>query len=349
MLAAKVPLKMGEKARRLLAEQSVLAHGIEFKAVGGSLLLPVTSRAFKLPFPSSIANASFKTVSRPLPLKELLAREGFTKKQLETLVSSFDSIGDVAIVQIPDELLKKKKTIAKALLASNPRFKVVARQTGALEGEYRTTPLEIIGGEKRTETIYRESGCSFRLDVSKVFFSPRLSFERERIAKLVKKGEKVLALFAGVGPYPIVIAKKQPGAKVVAIELNPAAVKYMRANVAANRVSVEVIEGDVNKVVPSKFKRWADRITMPLPHTGEDFLDAALAGAAKGCIIHFYGFGPSRDETTKAPLDPAAPLLAKIKTACARNKRRCKVVSTRVVRPYAPFVVQSVVDFKVLD
>ncbi|MCX6767286.1 MAG: class I SAM-dependent methyltransferase family protein [Candidatus Micrarchaeota archaeon] len=349
MLAAKVALEMGEKARVLLADQGVLARGMEFKAAKDSLLLPVVSRKFKLPFAFKMVSASFKASSKPLPLKELLARAGFSKKQLETLISSFDSIGDIAIIQIPDELLAKKKTIAKALMESNPRFKVVARQTGGLEGEYRTTPLEIIAGEKRTETIYRESGCSFRLDVSKVFFSPRLSFERERIAGLVKPGEKVLALFAGVGPYPIVIAKKQPKAKVAAIELNPDAVKYMRANAAANKVLVEIIEGDVKKTAPAKFRGWADRITMPLPHTGEDFLDAALAAAAKGCIIHFYCFGPVRDEKTRKPLDPAAPAAEKVKAACARNKRNCKILFKRVVRPYAPYVVQSVVDFKVLN
>jgi len=321
---------------------------MEFKATADSLLLPVISRKFKLPLEFKVVSAAFKPSSKPPSLKEILAREGFSKKQLEALVSSFDSIGDIAVIQIPEELLARKKTIAEAVGESNPRFKVVARQTGALEGEYRTMPLEILAGEKRTETVYRESGCSFRLDVAKVFFSPRLSHERERIAAQVRGGENVLALFAGVGPYPIMIAKKQPKAKVAAIELNPVAVKYMQENIAANKVRVELVEGDVNRVIPEKFGKWADRITMPLPHTGEDFLPAALAGARKGCIIHFYGFGETRDKRTRAPRDPAKPVVEKVLAACKKEGRKCRIVSTRVVRPYAPFVVQVAVDFKAL-
>ncbi len=347
MLAVKVALRFGEKARKLLAEQGVLAKGFEPRRVGKSLLVPVVSKNFGLPFSFKKTTASFKPAARPVSFKEALAKKGFSEAELEKIVRAFDSVGDIALIEVPEELEKKKRAIARALMESNPGIKVVAKKIGALKGKYRTRELEIIGGEKRTETVYRESGCVFKLDVSRVYFSPRLSFERQRIAELVKPVEKVLVLFAGVGPYPVIIAKKQPKARVVAVELNPVAVKYLKENIAANKVMVEVAEGDVRKIVPRKFNQWADRIIMPLPHTGEEFLPAALSGARKRCVIHFYGFGSTRDEKTKKSLDPFEPVVEKIMSACRTKGKKCKILFKRVVRPYAPHVVQIVVDFAV--
>lgn len=161
--------------------------------------------------------------------------------------------------------------------------KSVFKKLGPMEGVYRTRKLKFLAGERRTVTEYRENNCRFRLDVSKVYFTPRLSFERRRIAEQVKPGEHILALFAGVGPFPIVIAKVQPHVKIHAVELNPDAFKYMQENTRLNRMQeiITPLLGDVKEIVPAKFVNSADRILMPLPKGAEKFLGEAFLAAKR--------------------------------------------------------------------
>jgi tRNA (guanine37-N1)-methyltransferase len=266
------------------------------------------------------------------------------------VVSSYDCIGDIAIVEIPKELRPKQGVIAKAIMEQNGHIKVVARKDSPMLGKFRIRKLSVIAGEKRTTTIYRESGCVFEFDVAKVYFSVRLSHERLRIASLVKSREKILALFAGVGPFAIVIAKRKPGTEIVGIELNPDAVKSFEKNILLNKTSnVKGILGDVKKVVPLMYREWADRIIMPLPHSASDFLDAALASAnPNGCTIHFYGFVETRAKgETKFHKDIYTPLVLLIKNKCKNARMSCRITNKRVVRPFGAYVVQAVIDFKV--
>ena len=266
---------------------------------------------------------------------------------------SFDQIGSIAIVEIPKEQQRQAtKQIAAQIIAANKHIVSVYAKGSAMAGKYRVRKLTFLAGKKTTLTTYKESNCTFQLDVAKVYFSPRLAFERTRIASQVKSSEKILALFAGVGPFPIVIAKKlkmeKKTAEIIANELNPAAVKYLKQNITLNKVEefVTADKGDAAKLLIKK-KRWANRIIMPLPHTAEEFLPQTIDATAKGGIVHFYGFGPHRDEKTKKTANPFKKLEEKIKTLCHKQKRKCKIIFKRVVRPYSPFTVQVVIDFKV--
>ena len=117
------------------------------------------------------------------------ALEGIlSDKDSKDLVSAFDQIGDIIIVRIPDSLVSKKKIIGKILLEQVKTAKSVFYQSSPVEGDFRTRNLQLIAGEKKTETEYRENGCRFLVDVEKAFFSPRLSTERERIANLTHDG-----------------------------------------------------------------------------------------------------------------------------------------------------------------
>ncbi|MDP3741857.1 MAG: class I SAM-dependent methyltransferase family protein [Candidatus Micrarchaeota archaeon] len=266
---------------------------------------------------------------------------------------AFDQIGNVAILEVPEERKKEAKQLAAKIMDTNKHITSVYAKGSAMAGKYRVRKLKFLAGEKSTLTTYKESGCVFELDVAKVYFSPRLAFERTRISNEVKNGEKILALFAGVGPFPIVIAKKlkteKKTAEIVANELNPAAVKYLRQNIKLNKVEefVTADKGDAAKLLVKK-KKWASRVIMPLPHTAEQFLPQVIDATAKNGIVHFYGFGPHRNEKTKKAADPFKKLEAKIKALCKKKKRTCKIIFKRVVRPYSPFSVQVVIDFKVL-
>jgi tRNA (guanine37-N1)-methyltransferase len=158
----------------------------------------------------------------------------------------------------------------------------------------------------------------------------------------VKPGEKILALFAGVGPFPIVIAKMQPHVKIHAVELNPDAFRYMQENIRLNRMQeiITPLLGDAKQVVPERFVNSADRILMPLPKGAEKFLGEAFLAAKKNCIVHFYQFASERYLFVDAE--------ELVMRAAEDAGRRAKIVARRVVRPFAPGVVQVVVDFRVL-
>ena len=88
--------------------------------------------------------------------------------------------------------------------------------------------------------MHREFGCQYHVDIAKAYFSPRLSHEHERVASLVQDGEVVVDLFAGVGPFSVLIGKRNPMAKVYAVDLNPDAVELLKVNVRVNRVEGRV-------------------------------------------------------------------------------------------------------------
>jgi tRNA (guanine37-N1)-methyltransferase len=204
--------------------------------------------------------------------------------------SSFDFIGHIAIIEMPEKLKKKKKLVAKVIMELNKHIKTVLEKVGKREGIYRTRKYRFLAGEKNFETIHKEYCCVFKLDPTKVCFSPRELTEGQRIASQVKENETVMVMFAGIAPYTIQIAKKQPKVKeVIAIEINPIAVKYTRENISLNKVEdkVKVIEGDVREKC-KEFYEKCDRIVMPLPLGSEDFLDIAANCLKEKGYIHFY-------------------------------------------------------------
>jgi len=147
-----------------------------------------------------------------------------TAKESDELISAFDQVGNIIIVKIPGSLLPKKKLIGETLLEQVKSAKSVFYQSSSVEGEFRTRDLEIIAGDDKTETEYKESGCRFIVDVRKAFFSPRLSSERMRISELVNDGEVIVNMFGGIGMFSIIAAKKKK-CTVYNIDINPDAAK----------------------------------------------------------------------------------------------------------------------------
>ncbi len=202
----------------------------------------------------------------------------------------------MAIVRLKDISSAEKKRLAKALLKELSNVKCVFGQEGAVEGEYRLRSLRHLAGEKRTLTLHRENGCSFKVDVARCYFSPRLSTERLRIAGQVASGERVLNMFAGVGPFSIPIAKTA-GADVTSCEINAYACELHEENDKLNKVEdlVRVVQGDAEelpRIVKSKF----DRVLMPHPSQADRFLSAALEVSKKGALVHYYRHMLGKDE-----------------------------------------------------
>jgi tRNA (guanine37-N1)-methyltransferase len=196
-----------------------------------------------------------------------------------------------------------------------------------------------LAGEKNKETEYKENNARLKLNVEKVYFSPRSSEERKRIFKQVKNNETVLVMFSGSGIYPLVIIKNSEAKEIHGIEINPTAHKYALENLKLNKAEdkIKLYLGDVKKILPKISKKF-DRIIMPLPKGAEDFLKLALNKIKKNGIIHFYSFV----EETKFD-----KIIEFINKECKQNKKQCKIIDIVKCGQFSPRVYRICVDFKV--
>jgi tRNA (guanine37-N1)-methyltransferase len=256
--------------------------------------------------------------------------------------NSFDIVGDIAIIKLTESSQEQAKLAAEAILSGNKGVKTVLAQESKISGEYRLRNLVCIGGEDKTVTIHREHGCFFRVDLQKCYFSPRLSGERLRISNLVKPNETIVNMFAGVGCFSIVIAKKVATAKVYSIDLNPDAIKFMRENVRINRVFGKVVPilGDSQKIIEAGFQHSTDRVLMPLPEKALDYLPCAVSALKpSGGWIHCHCF--EHAFTTEESKENAH---AKIAQKFKNMGINFEVPFSRVVRPVGPNWNQVEVD-----
>ncbi len=284
----------------------------------------------------------FESAKQPARLSDLLSGK-LPSHVLARLPHAIDFIGDIAVIEIPHELEPYKQDIGEAILKAHKRVKTVLSKWGAVKGLYRLRTFEVIGGEAQTQTVHQEYGCVFHVDLAKAYFSPRLSYEHARIASLVQEGETVVDMFAGVGPFSILIAKNHTDTHVYAIDVNPEASMFLKKNVAVNRVvdKVTPILGDTRQVINERLAGVADRVIMNLPEKAIEYVDVACkALKPEGGTIHYYEF-VNRPE----PMEAAKSRFAE---AIKHAKRELhKILHARIVRGVAPFTYQVVVDAKI--
>ena len=141
----------------------------------------------------------------PHNFAELLEDE-LSDEEIENLKTSFDTIGDIVILEIPEEFESKKNKIGKATLDFTKR-KAIYMKRSAVHGTIRIRDLELIAGADDPVTIHKAHGVRLKLNVKEVYFSPRLATERKRVSESVCDGENILDMFCGIGPFPIVIGR----------------------------------------------------------------------------------------------------------------------------------------------
>lgn len=273
-------------------------------------------------------------------LKDVLPPEDISK-----LYSAFDIVGRIIILKIPDSLNSKKQIIAETILMNIKSAKSIFAQTSAVQGDYRLRTLEYLAGVNCATTEYKEHGCRFKVDVSKTYFSPRLSTERIRISKMIADNEIITNMFAGVGTYSILIAKNNETCKVYSIDSNPIANELALVNAELNKVQERVIPicGDAREVIVKQLRGTSTRVLMPLPEKAKEFVDfAVMALREKKGMIHY--FAHIKATSKKLVLDNAA---LDIKNAFTDHDYR--IVSTRVVREVGPRMYQTVSDIIVTN
>ncbi len=258
---------------------------------------------------------------------------------------SFDVVGDTAIVKMPVFSGADAKTAADAIMARCRGVKTVLAQLSKVSGSHRVRGLIHIAGERKTETVHKEHGCLFAVDLEKCYFSPRLSGERLRIANLVQPRETVVNMFAGVGCFSILIAKKVPSAKVYSIDVNPHALEFMERNVRLNRVFERVLPvlGDSKEIVQNRLQCCADRVLMPLPEKAIEYLPVAVSALKPtGGLIHVHLF-----EHAAKGLDPAEAARKKVYETLRRGNINFSVISVRIIRSTGPNWWQLAADLQI--
>ena len=318
-----VERERGEAVRERLAEADALDGDHEIAADGDAIYIPVVdAEAVPADIDARIVERDAAERDRPRTPAEILGYE-----------PSLERLGDIVIVDEDDD--GRAREIADAVMASDVPCETVLNRASPVEGELRVRRWDVLAGNG-TETVHREYGHEFLLDVAEVYFSPRLATERHRVIERAEPGEAAIDMFAGVGPYAVPLASR--GADVVACDLNERAVEYLRENAARNGVAdrVTAIAGDVREVA-DEYADTADRLVMNLPHSADAFLDTAVALAGDDCVVHYYDIQHEDD-----PFGPGARAIRE----AAGDEYDVAVGTERVVRSYAPHEYNVCLDVR---
>ena len=318
----RVSPQAGETTRQVLAEADLVDDGYDITVSEGALYIPVTD-------PEAVPD-DLEVVEFDAP-----RREGQTMPaDLLGFEPSYERLGRIYILDEDDDT--RAQEIAEALLACDLPVDTVVNRASKVKGDLRVRDWDVLAGDG-TETVHREYGVEFLLDIATVYFSPRLATERHRVVEQVQSGERFFDMFAGVGPFVVPAARR--GATCVGCDLNPAAVEYLRENAARNGVEARVtaIEGDVTQTA-SEYAGWADRLVMNLPHSADRFLDTAVELASDDCTLHYYDIQPDED--------PFGPGERAIRAAAEDAGYTVTVETRREVRSYAPHELNGCLDVR---
>ncbi len=284
-------------------------------------------------------------------LKDLI--KSIVPSKFEELIPrSFDIVGRIAIIEINreehTELRPYISEIGKILLSNNPNLDSVYEKAGNIDGLYRTRQFNHVAGKKSTITQYKENHCNFLIDIEKTFFTPRLAFERNRIANLETEFNSkgiIWDMFCGIGPYLIQIARKTPNSEFIGTDINPDAINLAKSNIPLNKLrsKIQFYNYDVAHIedfpLHKKLEKNVSRIIMNLPEKNLDFLEILPPYICpEGCLLHIYQFNEKRCDPLKEARDKLEMNLRK------ENLTLKNVIGSRIVKPFSPALETTVID-----
>ncbi|XP_061649646.1 tRNA (guanine(37)-N1)-methyltransferase isoform X2 [Phyllopteryx taeniolatus] len=259
--------------------------------------------------------------------------------QGQDVTSAFSRVGHIAHMNLRDHQLPYRNLIGRVIMDKNPGVTCVVNKTNIIDSTYRNFKMEVLGGDENMVAKVKENGVTYEFDFSRVYWNPRLSTEHQRVVELVKRGDTVFDVFAGVGPFAIPAARL--GAAVFANDLNPESYRWLQHNSRVNKVEGRVktfnldgrafVRGPLKQELPGLFKgKGGTHVVMNLPALALEFLDAfrGLLHQEAPCddnlpAVHCYGFSkddnPERDMTERASLALGFPLEDRCAVHFVRN------------------------------
>lgn len=332
MKCVKVPLKELNDTRIKLMEDGQMNMEYRIKTEDGFGYIPINEDITGY----EMADMELEPMKKvPHNFAELLEDE-LAPDEIDTLRTSFDTIGDIVILEIPENLEDKKQIIGDAAHKFTKRRSIYMKKS-AIKGTTRVRDLEFLSGIDDSVTIHKEHGARLKLDVREVYFSPRLATERKRVMESVKDGERILDMFCGIGPFPIVIARNK-NVDITAVDINESAIRYLDENISLNKLkgSITTYCGDVREVSKG-FKTKFDRIIMNLPGLAYTFLDVAVDLIEDGGTINYYEFSDSYEQGIKRLTD-----------ACLQAGKKVEIINCRKVKSTSPGEWHVAIDGKIL-
>ena len=328
----------GEAARSALAETGVLDDDHEIAVDDNTIYIPVTDADAAADAVAAL-DCDTEMTTHDLPVRQGIQ----TPADILGFEPSVERIGDIVVIDEDDP--DRAATIAEAVIDADLPARSVLNRASKIKGELRVRDWEVVAVDDDaaagndltpTETVHREYGHEFCLDLASVYFSPRLATERHRVVEQIEPDEQVLDMFAGVGPFAIPAASR--GASVVAVDLNETAVDYCRENARRNGVAdaVTTVAGDVREVADD-YRGWVDRLVMNLPHSANEFVATAVELAGEECVLHYYDIQHEDD--------PFGPGIEAIKSA-AEPAYTVSVETQHIVRSYAPHELNVCLDVR---
>lgn len=254
------------------------------------------------------------------------------------LPDGFQRLGQVLVVRLPDSLRPQFAEIGEAYLAEF-HARAVLRRRGGSVGEFRLPEVEPIAGHG-TETVVVEHGIRYHLDAARVMFAAGNHTERGRAGRLVRPGETVVDLFAGIGYFTLPAAVLGRAGRVHACEANPVAFQYLVENLERNHVADRVTahRGD-NRDAPIP-PACADRIFLGFLPDSLPWVPRALELLRPaGGWLHVHRLQETREE----PGSVAGPVVDLV----VRSGRKVRQASVHPVKPYGPGRRHVVVDVDV--
>ncbi|KFP89115.1 tRNA (guanine(37)-N1)-methyltransferase, partial [Acanthisitta chloris] len=264
--------------------------------------------------------------------------------QGQEVTSGFSRVGHIAHLNLRDHQLPYRHLIGQVIMDKNPGITCVVNKTNIIDSTYRNFEMEVLAGESNLVTKVKENNIAYELDFSKVYWNPRLSTEHGRVVELLRPGDVLFDVFAGIGPFAIPAARKK--CHVFANDLNPESYHWLLHNCKLNKVENKVkafnmdgrdfLRGPVREELSKELPPWKEgqktavHIVMNLPALAVEFLGVfrhLLVGepcsTADLPTVHCYGFSkhdnPAKDIQERAEASLGASLDGRCSTHLVRN------------------------------
>jgi tRNA (guanine37-N1)-methyltransferase len=337
-LAVKINKKQGEDIRLLLRKHGLLRSDLKIKKNKDYLLIPIKYTSDIVSNFNLVTTCFQKTKQHQSQYQMMLS---LSEELYQKLPTSFDVIGDILLIKLPDELLPYSSEIGKALLTTHSHVNTVC-MVQPVTGEFRSREVKVIAGKQKTVTTHKEYGLWFDVDVRQTYFSPRLATERKRVCDLIQKDDFVFDMFCGVAPFSIMIAKYAQPAYVLGIDINPIAIKFAKGNILKNKVesTVTVVNKDAkeSKQILDKKNMIPDHIIMNLPFSAFTFFPIAVQCITHNVLIHYY------DIVKESYIDNR---IEELGTIAKKYQRSIENVVIHKIKTYAPHEFYIGIDITV--